>query len=80
MIGVFYWALEAGEYKIFGYHWQHLRTTKSGQIERRFVVPESGGDVYLGTFKFTGNEYFLIPVFEDRFDRIAGLYDAKFPA
>ena len=78
--GIFYWALQPGEYTILGYHWQHLQTTKSGRIGRSFVVPESDGDVYLGTIKFTGNAYFLIPMLEDRFDRIAGLYDAKFPA
>ena len=78
--GVFYWALGPGEYTILGYNWQHLQATKSGRIGRSFVVPESGGDVYLGTFKFAGNEFILVPTFEDRFDQIAELYDAKFPS
>lgn len=77
--GVFYWELEPGEYTVIGYNWQHLQTTKKGHIGRSFVVPESGGDVYLGTIRFSGNKFILLPTLEDSFDKISGLYDAKFP-
>ncbi|MDH3989793.1 MAG: hypothetical protein OEV34_11720 [Gammaproteobacteria bacterium] len=77
--GVFFWALEPGEYTVLGYHWQHLQTTRTGQIGSNFVVPESGGDVYVGTFVFKGNEVFLVPMYQDSFEEVAGIYDAKFP-
>jgi len=78
--GIFYWALEPGDYSIPGYHWQNLQMTRTGQIGAEFTVPETGGDVYLGTLMFKGNAFFVVPSFEDRFDQVTPLYDAKFPS
>ena len=77
--GVFYWTLPPGEYTLLGYHWQDLQAQRTGYIGARFRVPESGSDAYLGTIEFRGNVFSLVPHFQDRFDQIVELYNAKFP-
>jgi len=78
--GDFYWALAPGEYTLLGYHWQKGTEQRSGDIRARFVVPEAGGDSYIGALEFRGNNYSLWPFFIDRYDQAQGAYDAKFPA
>lgn len=78
--GKFYWSLPPGEYTLLGYVWDTDTGKRSGRIGAGFSVPEPGADAYIGTIVFRGNMVFLVPGFEDRFDEIAKLYDARFPA
>jgi hypothetical protein len=78
--GVFYWALPPGEYTLLGYYWHENQSQRTGHIGAKFKVPKTGGDVYLGTIEFHGNEAFLVPQFQDKYDEISKLYDVKFPA
>ncbi len=78
--GAFFWALEPGEYLLVGYHWSDEGVQQTGGIGSTFVVPESGGDVYLGTIVFHAFGPYLMPRFEDRFATLAAQYDARFPA
>ncbi len=77
--GAFFWALEPGEYTLLGYHWMDEGVQKTGGIGAKFVVPETGGDVYLGTIVFQAFGPYLVPLFEDRFATLAAKYDAQFP-
>jgi len=77
--GVFYWSLPPGQYTLVGYHWQDLQTRRTGRIGATFSVPKSGVDAYLGTIEFRGNEIFLVPDFQDRFDQIIHAYETRFP-
>ena len=77
--GMFFWALEPGEYTLLGYLWLDGGLQRTGGIDTTFEVPAVGGDVYLGTIIFREIGPFLLPLFEDRFDVIAAQYDVKFP-
>jgi hypothetical protein len=77
--GTFFWSLPPGEYKLLGYHWQNESWQRTGYIDASFSVPDSGADTYLGTIEFRGNMVLLVPHFQDEFDDIVKLYDAKFP-
>lgn len=77
--GKFFWSLPPGQYTLLGYIWETDTGKRSGHIGADFSVPEPGADAYIGTIVFRGNMVFLVPSFEDRFDQIANIYDAKFP-
>ncbi len=77
--GQFYWALEPGAYRMLGYVWQDANEKRSGDIEATFVVPDEGGDQYLGALEFRGNELMLKPAIIDRFDSARVSYDQRFP-
>ena len=77
--GVFYWAIPPGEYTLLGYYWQDHDVKRTGHIDAKFIVPEIGGDVYLGSIEFHSNRGYLVPKFQDKYDEIAKLYDLKFP-
>ena len=78
--GLFFWALDPGQYTLLGYHWSDESVQRKGSIGATFEVPETGGDIYLGSIVFRVYGPYLMPVFEDRFDEISAQYDAKFPA
>ena len=77
--GMFFWALEPGEYTLLGYHWLDEGLHRTGGMGTTFEVPAAGGDVYLGTIVIRAIGPYLLSMFEDRFDFIAAQYDAKFP-
>ncbi len=64
---------------MLGYYWQDLQATRTGHLGASFSVPETGADAYLGTIEFRGSEVLLVPQFQDRFEEITKLYDARFP-
>lgn len=78
--GMFFWALEPGEYTLLGYHWANEGVQQTGSLGATFEVPKVGSDSYLGTIILRSLGPYMIPVFEDRYDVVAAAYDAKFPA
>lgn len=77
--GVFYWTLPPGDYLLQGYHWLDMEAERVGRIGAGFSVPATSEDAYLGTIVFRGNEFILAPDFQDRFDEIRPMFEAKFP-
>ena len=77
--GMFYWALEPGDYSLLGYYWEKDQTSRRGHFGADFSVPETGGDTYLGSIELRSIGVGLVPIVEDRFDEMAVRYDAKFP-
>jgi hypothetical protein len=78
--GMFYWALEPGDYTLLGYHWTKDQAQRTGRFGAEFRVPETGGDVYLGSIELRSIRIGLVPMVEDRFDEMSARYDTKFPA
>ena len=78
--GMFYWALEPGDYTLLGYHWTQGQSQRTGYFGAEFQVPDSGGDVYLGSIELRSIRFGLVPIVVDRFDEMAIRYDMKFPA
>jgi hypothetical protein len=77
--GMFYWALEPGDYTLLGYHWTKAQTQRTGHFGADFRVPESGGDVYLGSIELRSTGFGLVPIVVDRFDEMAVRYGMRFP-
>jgi hypothetical protein len=78
--GMFYWALAPGDYTLLGYHWTKDQTQRTGYFGADFRVPESGGDVYLGSIELRSIRIGLVPMVVDRFDEMAVRYNMKFPS
>ena len=77
--GMFYWALEPGDYSLLGFYWEKDQTRRSGHFGADFSVPETGGDTYLGSIELRSIRTALVPIVKDRFDEMAVRYDVKFP-
>lgn len=77
--GMFYWALEPGDYTLLGYHWNKKGTVRTGRFGAEFSVPETGADTYIGSIVLQNVRFGLASAIEDRFDTVTPLYDAKFP-
>lgn len=77
--GRFYWALEPGDYKLLGYHWERKGGVSTGHLGADFSVPGSGDDTYLGALELRSFRVGLAPSVEDRFDQAARHYDTKYP-
>ena len=77
--GMFYWALEPGDYSLLGFYWEKDQTRRSGHFGADFSVPQTGGDTYLGSIELRSVRFALVPIVNDRFDEMAARYDAKFP-
>jgi len=77
--GMFYWALEPGDYTLLGYHWAKGQEARSGHLGAGFNVSDTNVDSYLGSIVLQNIGFGLLPRIDDRFDLVAPLYDAKFP-
>ncbi len=77
--GMFYWALEPGDYTLLGYHWTKDQSTRTGYFGGDFSVPASGGDTYLGSIELRSVRVGLVPFVIDRYEAMAARFDAKFP-
>ena len=70
--GVFYWDLPPGDYLLVGLLFPGPTTAHIGA---EFRVPESGGDIYIGTVAVVWPQISI----QDQFDRAARMYDGRFP-
>jgi hypothetical protein len=77
--GMFYWALEPGDYSLLGYHWSKDQTWRTGHFGAEFSVPATGEGTYLGSIELRSIRVGLVPFVKDRFDEMAARYDARFP-
>lgn len=77
--GMFYWALEPGDYSLLGYYWQKDQTWRTGRFGADFTVPAAGADQYLGSIELRSIRVGLVPIVKDRYDEMAARYGAKFP-
>ena len=58
--GMFYWALEPGDYSLLGYYWEKDQVRRSGYFGAGFSVPETGGDTYLGSIELGGAKVLIL--------------------
>lgn len=77
--GFFYWPLDPGRYTILGYAWFKGSARRTGPVYGYFVVPEDGGDVYIGDLEFAGPEHGLEFGLGDAYDEARTAYEARFP-
>jgi len=79
--GVFFLGLEPGNYTLLSYVWSSSMTADffGVDIRRDFNVPQSGGDIYIGTIEARKNKNKLEVRIHDEFDRVSKIYDTRFP-
>jgi hypothetical protein len=76
--GVFYWALEPGNYLLLGFTIP-FGGVLTNYIGAEFQVPESGGDIYIGSIQFRMTPFGGQLSVDNQFERVAAIYDGKFP-
>jgi len=78
--GAFFLSLEPGNYMLLAYIWKSSMTNDFlvNRYRKKFSVPQSGGDTYIGTFEVWKDGGLDLHI-RDEFDRISLLYDERFP-